>query len=78
MLLRRACLAGTEHELRTAAAQTRVLVFDMGSTTPFLALRFQDLQLAITDLDIHGSPVWEDVNSKLCMYRNTHGDMWIA
>ena len=48
-LLKRACFAGTARALRTAVAVNRVLVFEMGSTTPFLTEKFQDLRWVITD-----------------------------
>jgi hypothetical protein len=57
-LLQRACLAGTQPELRTAVAQARELVFEIGSTTPFLTDEFQDLRFVITDRMVNGSPVW--------------------
>jgi len=57
-LLQRACLTGTNQELRTAVAQARVLVFEIGSTTPFLTDEFQDVQFAISDRVVNGSPVW--------------------
>ena len=76
-LLRRACLAGTEHELRAAVAQTRALVFEIGSTTPFLTERFQDLRFIITGHVVNGSPVWEDVDRELYMYRGADSDLWI-
>ena len=69
-LLRRACLGGTETELRTAVAQTRGLVFEMGSTTPFLTDEFQDLRWVITDRVVNGSPVWAAGGGVLFMYRN--------
>jgi hypothetical protein len=57
-LLQRACFAGTNHELQTAVAQARVLVFEIGSTTPFLTDEFQDLRFVISDRVVNGSPVW--------------------
>jgi hypothetical protein len=60
-LLRRACLVGTMHRetvsvsetrkraLTAAAAQSRALVFDIGTTTPFLNDEFQDLRFVITE-----------------------------
>jgi len=75
-LLRRACLAGTEHELRAAVAQTRALVFEIGSTTPFLAGRFQDLRFFITDRVVNDSPVWEDVSGELSMEYDLDSNSW--
>jgi len=69
-LLRRACLGGTKIELQMAVAQTRGLVFEMGSTTPFLKKDFQDLQWVITDRVVNGSPVWAAEGSTLFMYRS--------
>jgi hypothetical protein len=77
-LLRRACLAGTEHELRAAVAQTRALVFEIGSSTPFLAGRFQDLRFIITDRVVNDLPVWEDMSGELSMFRELEGDSWIC
>jgi len=70
-LLQRACLTGTNQELRTAVAQARVLVFEIGSTTPFLTDEFQDLRFAISDRVVNGSPVWAASSgvSELIMYR---------
>ena len=42
-LLRRACGAGADQALRSAVAQARELVVEMGSTTPWLTARFQDI-----------------------------------
>jgi hypothetical protein len=67
-LLWRACLGGTRIELRTAVAQTRGLVFEMGSTAPFLTDEFQDLRWVITDRVVNGSPVWAAEGGKLFMY----------
>jgi hypothetical protein len=53
-LLQRACLAGTKQKLQTAVALTRGLVFEMGSTTPFLINEFQDLRFVITDSMVNG------------------------
>jgi hypothetical protein len=57
-LLRGACVDGTKRALETAVAQARALVFEMGSTTPFLAEKFQDLRWVITDRVVNGSPVF--------------------
>jgi hypothetical protein len=34
------------------------VVFEMGSTTPFLDEDFQDLRWVITERVVNGSPVW--------------------
>jgi hypothetical protein len=72
-LLQRASLIGTKHELQTAVAQARVLVFEMGSTTPFLSAEFQNLRFIITDRVVNGSPVWAAVGGELCMFRTADG-----
>ena len=69
-LLKRACLAGTERELRTAVAVNRVLVFVMGSTTPFFTDNLQDSRWVITDRVVNGSPVWAAEGGKWFMYRD--------
>jgi hypothetical protein len=69
-LLGRACLDGTRRALETAVAQARALVFEMGSTTPFLAEKFQDLRWVITDRVVNGSPVWAAVGGKYFMFRS--------
>jgi hypothetical protein len=45
-----------------------VLVFVMGSTTPFLTEKFQDSRWVITDR-VNGSPVWAAEGGELFMYR---------
>jgi hypothetical protein len=74
-LLRRACLAGTKQGLQTAVAQARELVFEIGSTTPFLTEEFQDLRFVITDRTVNGSPVWAASSevSELFMYHARNG-----
>ena len=57
-LLKRACLAGTKPALQTAVAQSGALVFEVGSTTPFLNEVYQDLRFVSTDRVVNGSPVW--------------------
>jgi hypothetical protein len=77
-LLQRACLAGTKCELQTAMAQSRVLTFDIGSTTPFLSDEFQDLRFVITDRVLNESPVWAAKGGKWFMYRSMGGHMMIG
>jgi hypothetical protein len=77
-LLKRACFAGTERALKTAADQSRVLVFEMGSTTPFLREEFQDSRWVITDRVINGSPVWAAEGGKWFMYRGVDNTMMIS
>jgi len=74
-LLQRECLDGTTCELQTAVAQVRALVFEMGSTTPFLNDKFQDLRFGITDRVVNSSPVWAAVDGKWFMYRDVRGNM---
>jgi hypothetical protein len=77
-LLKRACLAGTARALRTAVAQSRVLVFKMGSTTPFLSEEFQDSRWVITDSVVKGSPVWAAEGGEWFMYRDVDNTMTIS
>jgi hypothetical protein len=77
-LLKRACLAGTERALRTAEAQSRALVFVMGSTTPFLSEKFQDSHWVITDRVVNGSPVWAAEGGEWFMYRSVDNRMTIS
>jgi hypothetical protein len=77
-LLQRACLDGTKHELQTAVAQVRALVFEIGSTTPFLKDEYQDLRLVITGRVVNSSPVWAAVGGKWFMYRNANNRMMIS
>jgi len=79
-LLHRACVVGTKHELQTAVATARALVFEMGSTTPWLTAEFQDLRYIITDRVVNGAPVWaaEGGEWEWFMYRAGDGAMWIG
>jgi len=77
-LLRRACLTGTRREQQTAVAQVGALVFEIGSTTPFLTDEFQDMRFVITDQFINGAPVWDAVGSKYSMYRNAIDHMQVT
>jgi hypothetical protein len=77
-LLTRACVVGTKHALRSAVAQARELVLEMGSTTPWLINTFQDARYAITDRVVNGMPVWAAENGGHFMYRANDGKMWIA
>jgi hypothetical protein len=49
-----ACRTGKERDVQTAMAQVRVLVFEIGSTTPFLTEKYQDLRIVITDRVVNG------------------------
>ena len=78
-LLLRACVSGTsKREQQLAVAQACVLVFDLGSTTPFLSKRFQDLRLVITDRVVNGAPVWAAVGDLWFMYECVKGHMLIS
>mmetsp|Transcript_26162 Transcript_26162/g.65501 ORF Transcript_26162/g.65501 Transcript_26162/m.65501 type:complete len:187 (+) Transcript_26162:688-1248(+) len=77
-ILRRACLAGTKAELQTAVAQASTLMFEFGSTTPFLNDKFQDLRFVVTDRELRGSPVWAAVGGELFMYRMQPPEGWIS
>ena len=56
-----------------------MLVFETGSTTPFLDEEFQDLRWLITDRVVNGSPVWQTpaVGGEFFMYRGASGTMMI-
>ena len=77
-LLRQACLGGTKIELQTAVAQTRGLVFEMGSTTPFLTDESKELRWVITDRVVNGSPVWAAEGGVYFMYRGMMNMMMIS
>jgi hypothetical protein len=70
-LLQRACVTGTERALAAAVSLMRALVFDIGTTTPFLNEEFQDLRFVITDRVVNGWPVWAAVDGKGFMHRST-------
>ena len=59
-------------------AQARALVFDIGSTTPFLTDEFQDLRFVITDRVLNGSPVWAAVGGELFMYCDMKCSMMVS
>ena len=67
-----------QRALKTAVAQSRELVFEMGSTTPFLSKKFQGLRWVITDRVVHGSPVWAAEGGELFMYRDVNDKMTIS
>ena len=77
-VLRAACAVGTELVLRAAVATARALVFEMGSTTPWLNDQFQDLRYAIVDRVVNGSPVWAAEEGEWFMYRTGAGEMEIS
>jgi hypothetical protein len=79
LLLHVACRTGTKAVITTAVAQAaRALVFEMGSTTPFLEEDIQDLRWVITERVVNGSPVWASVYGdgiEAFMYRNVNDRM---
>jgi len=77
-LLQRACVAGFKHELQSAVALARAIVFEMGSTTPWLAAEFQDLRYVITDRVVNDAPVWAAESGEWCMYLDEDGTMIIG
>jgi hypothetical protein len=77
-LVRRACGTGKERDIQTAMAQARVLVFEIGSTSPFLSEDFQDWRFVITDRVVNGSPVWAAVGGKSFVHRDVDGRMSIS
>jgi hypothetical protein len=79
-LLKRACVAGTKAVITTPVAQARALVFEMGSTTPFLNEDFQDLRWVIKERVVNGSPVWaaELTGVERFMYRREKNRMIIS
>jgi len=76
--LQRAHRIGTKGALQTAVATARALVFEMGSTTPWLTAEFQDLRYVITDRVVNGAPVWAAEDGKWFMYRAVNGSMQIS
>ena len=79
-LLRSACNAGgTKRALQTAVATARALVFEMGSTTPWLTAEFQGARYVITDRVVSGAPVWVAEDGVRFMYRDgKYGEMYIS
>jgi len=70
--LQRACVVGTKHAVQLAVAQARAIVFEMGSSTPWLTAEFQDLRYVITDRVVSGAPLWAAENGT-CMYLVAYG-----
>jgi hypothetical protein len=77
-LLQRACSAGNLCALQTAVATARALVFEMGSTTPWIIEQFQDLRYVITDRVVNGAPVWVTEDGGCFMYRGAAGRMFVS
>jgi len=77
-LLKGACVTGTMRALQTAVAQARALVYEMGSTTPWLNEQFQDLRYVITDRVVNGAPVWAAEGGEWFMYRTGTGTMYVS
>ena len=63
-LLKHACFTGTKHALMSAVSAAHALVFEMGSTTPWLTDEFQDAQYLITDYVVNGALVWAAANGE--------------
>ena len=76
--LQRACVVGTKNALQLAVAMARALVFEMGSTTPWLTTEFQDLRYVITDRVVNGTPVWAAEGGEWFMYRAADGKMFVS
>jgi hypothetical protein len=55
-----------------------VLVFVMGSTTPFLTEEFQDSRWVITERVVNSSPVWAAEGGELFMHRSENKRMMIS
>ncbi len=77
-LLPRACVVGTQPALQSAMATARAMVFEMGSTTPWLVAKYQDLRYVITDRVVSGAPVWAAEDGEQFMYRARNGQMLIG
>jgi hypothetical protein len=78
-LLRAASSTGTRRALQQAVAQARALVFEMGSTTPWLTEDFQDARYVITDRVVNGAPVWAAEDGEwFVMYCDVLGRMWVT
>ena len=67
------CATGIKRNIETAVAQARTLVFEMGSTTPFLEEDYQDLLFVITDRILDKSPVWAAADSLNSMFHGVGG-----
>jgi hypothetical protein len=76
--LRLACVEGTKLALTAAVSQSRALVFEIGSVTPFLTDEFQDLRFVITDRVVNRWPVWAVAGSKWFIYRTQGGETCIT
>jgi len=77
-LLKHACFTGTKYALKSAVSAARALVFEMGSTTPWLTDEFQDVQYVITDYVVNGAPVWAAENGEWFMFRAGDDTMKIS
>jgi hypothetical protein len=71
-------VTGTKRALQGAVATARALVFEMGSTTPWLVAKYQDLRYVITDRVVSGAPVWAAEDGEQFMYRARNGQMLIG
>ena len=77
-ILQRACDVGTKGLLQLAVALARALVFEMGSTSPWLTAEFQDSRYVIANHIVNGEPVWAAEDGVHYMYRARSGEMWIS
>ena len=77
-LLKSACVAGTKRALQRAVAQARALVFEMGSTTPWLTAEYQNARYVITDRVVNNAPVWAAEDGEVFMYRAGNGTTQIS
>ena len=77
-LLKGACAFGTKFALQSAVAMARALVFEMGSTSPWLTAEYQDAQYVITDHVGNGAPVWAAEDREQFMFRAEGGNMMIS
>ena len=77
-LLPRACVVGTQPALQSAMATARAMVFEMGSTTPWLVAKYQDVRYVITDRVVNGAPVWAAEGGDWFMWRDGQGQMMIS
>jgi hypothetical protein len=55
-----------------------VLVFDIGTTAPYLTPELQDLRFVITERVVNGWPVWAAVGGKWFMFRSTNDETCIT
>jgi hypothetical protein len=76
-LLQRACVNGSKLWVQAAVSQSRALVFEIGTTTPFLTDEFQDLRFVITECVVYGWPVWAAVGGKWFLFHYATSGRWV-